>query len=143
MATITSANCVFMLSISGVFNTPQQLQGFAADDIFTTPAVTPVETLMGVDGVLSGGWTPVPVPQTISLQADSSSSIIFDSWAEAQISAGDVYVANGSVRLNSISSLYTMVNGFLTSYMPIPDARKILQPRRFTITWQKVIPTPI
>ena len=53
--TITGASAVIMLSVPGLFSTPQQLQGFATDDIFDTAAIASAETLMGVDGNLSGG----------------------------------------------------------------------------------------
>ena len=81
---LTAANAVITLTIAGVFNAGQQLQQFAADDVFSVEQVTPTETLMGVDGFLSGGRTPVPVPWTISLQADSPSNFIFEQWFAAQ-----------------------------------------------------------
>jgi hypothetical protein len=143
MATLTSANCVFMLSITSLFPAPQQLQGFSAEDIFSTEPVDPVEVLMGVDGLLSGGWTPTPKKQTISLQADSASNLIFDAWQAAQEQVRDAYIASGFITLPSTSTIYTCVRGFLTTFSPTPDAKKILQPRRFGITWQNVFGTPV
>ena len=57
MGTITSANAQVMLNVPGVFPTPVQLAGFAADDAFTQDAYDVAETRMGVDGVLSAGFT--------------------------------------------------------------------------------------
>ena len=101
MATITAANAVFMLSVESLFPSPQQLQGFAADDVFSHALVAPVETLMGVDGFLSGGWTPQPKVQTIALQADSPSTYIFDTWYAAQEQAREVYIAQAHIALAS------------------------------------------
>ena len=143
MATITAANAVFTITVASLFPTPQQLQGFAADDVFSHALVAPVETLMGVDGFLSGGWTPQPKVQTIALQADSPSNYIFDTWYSAQETAREVYIADAHITLASIQRSFYCVKGFLTNYPPMADARKILQPRRFSITWEAINTAPL
>jgi hypothetical protein len=143
VATITAANAVFMIAIPTLYDTPQQLHGFAADDIFSHALVAPVETLMGVDGYLSGGWTPQPKVQTIALQADSRSNDLFDNWYAAQEAAREVLVADAHITLQSVSRAFHCVKGFLTNYPPMADARRILQPRRFSITWQSITTVPL
>ena len=143
MATITAANAVFTISITSLFPTPQRLQGFAADDVFSHALVAPIETLMGVDGFLSGGWTPQPKVQTIALQADSPSNDIFDAWYAAQEQAREVYVADAHITLQSVLRAFHCVKGFLTNYPPMADARRILQPRRFSITWEQINSVPL
>lgn len=137
---LTSANCIIMLGIPGVYTTPQQLQGFSADDVFDTDSVEVGETLMGVDGVLSGGWVNNPVSQNFSLQADSPSNAVFDNWYAAERTITDKYPASAVITLPSLNVKYTMVRGFLISYPIIPAARKIIQPRRFTIRWESATP---
>jgi hypothetical protein len=143
MATLTAANSVIMLIVPGLFPVPQQLQGYAADDVMTMESYQPVEVLMGVDGHLSGGWVPVEKRMTISLQADSASVTIFEAWNAAQQSIREVYTADALITLPSISKLYTCTRGFLTGYPPSPDVRRILQPRRFQITWESILSAPI
>jgi hypothetical protein len=63
---ITAANAIFQLYIPAVFSAPQQLQGFAADDIFDTENQELVQTQMGVDGLLSGGFVFIETKQTIT-----------------------------------------------------------------------------
>lgn len=140
MTSITGANSTFTLSISGLFPTPVQLQGYATDDAFATESLTPSETLMGVDGILSGGFVFVEVKQTISIQADSPSADIFDQWYSAQQQIQDVFTATGLIMLPSLRKKYSMVKGFLTTYPPLPDVKKLLQPRKFGITWQAAQP---
>lgn len=140
--TITAANAVFMLSVPGLFDAPVQLQGFSAEDVFDTEAVEPAEVQMGVDGWMSAGFLFVPIKQGITLQADSDSNDFFETWYSNN-SADDLFIANGSVILKSISRAYTMTRGVLTSYPSIPDAKKVLQPRKFGITWNKVEPAPL
>lgn len=139
---ITAANAIVTITVPGVFQQPQQLQQFAADDIFDTEAVKNIEVQMGVDGFLSGGWVNVPIPQSYSLQANSPSCNIFDQWWSAQSTLLDAIAAFGVVTLPSIAKKWALSNGFLTTYPPMPGAGRILRPRKFEITWQRVLPQP-
>lgn len=137
---ITSANAIFMLSIAGLFPTPIQLQQFAADDIFDTGELASTEVSMGVDGVMTAGFVFVPLAQNIALQADSPSNVLFDSWWATMQQTRDVLYAQGLVVLPSTGSKYTLIKGSLTGYKAMPDAKKILHPRKYAITWQNPIP---
>ena len=140
---LTAATAVYMLSITDLFTTPQQLQGFAADDVFNTDAIPSAETLMGVDGKLSGGFIYAPIVQNIMLQADSDSNFIFDQWFATQQQQQEAFIANAVVLLKAVGSKWNLTRGFLTQYKPIPDAKKILQARSFQITWNIVAPSAV
>lgn len=142
MSTLTSANAVITLTINGLFSTPQQLQGFAADNIYDVDTQEIVETAMGVDGLLSGGFVFNPVNQTFTMQADSASNAIFEVWAATQAQIKDVLTANGRTTLPSLGKSYVMTKGFLSSLPPLPSAGKILQPRKYAIRWQSVLAIP-
>lgn len=143
MSTITSANSVFALAITGLYPSPQILQGYAADDTFSTEAVENAEVVQGIDGHLSGGFVFNPIKQTITLMPDSPSIIIFNNWALAQLAAREVLVANASISLPSIGMKYVLTRGFLTSSKPIADAKKTLQAMPYQITWGSVVGAPI
>lgn len=143
MGAITSSNAVLMLSIASLFPVPQQIQGFATDDVYDIPTIKSVETAMGVDGVLSAGFVYVAIPQSITLQADSASNLIFDTWWQQMQAAQETYAAQGVIRLPSIATRYQQVNGYLTGYKPAPAAKRILQPRTYEITWERLAPSPI
>lgn len=140
--TLTAANAVFTLTIPGVLLAPQALEGFSADDVFSTEAMKLVETSMGVDGQFSGGFVYVPVPQKINLQANSRSILLFDLWAAAMMTAVDAFPALGFVTLPGVGKKWTMVQGMLTSYPPMPDAGRTLKPQQFEITWGQLVPVP-
>lgn len=142
MATITAANAVFQLGVPGVFNTPQQLQGFATDDAFTNGAQELAEIIMGVDGILSAGWVPAPFEQTIHLQADSPSIITFETWQAAERAIQEKLPAFALVKLSSVQRQYSMPVGYLKTQAPMPSARKVLQPRDFVIVWGVAAPSP-
>lgn len=143
MGSITSSNAKIYLSITGVFTSPVPLQGFSVDDIFDVGDTPPTEAIMGVDGRLSAGKVFVPTVQGIVLQADSASNAVFDAWAAAMVKAGDVYFAQATVLLTAIGKEFTCVNGALTGYKRSPDARRVLQPRRYQITWEDWQPSNV
>ena len=139
MATITSANSQLTLSVGGVFDPPLNVQGYAVDDAFESEAVQQSETLMGVDGHLSGGKVWIPYKMTIHLQADSPSVAIFDGWRAAQDAVSDVFTANGTITLPSTGMVYNLKNGYLTTATPFPAVKKTLQPVVYEITWQTIV----
>lgn len=140
---LTAANIVYMLAIDGLYDVPQQLQGFAPDMVFDTDALTPAEVQPGVDGRLSGGWIYVPTVQNIMLQADSLSCDLFDKWYSAQQAFRETYIANAIIVATSLQREWTLTRGFLTNYTPIPSFTKLAQPRRFTITWEFITVTDV
>ena len=139
---LTSANAVLQLSVPGLFDTAQQLQGFSSDDIFDVEAVRRAETLMGVDGYLSGGFVWEEVKQTITFQGDSPSINIIDQWDQAQLAQQDVYPAHMTVILTGVQTQWTCSNGYLMSWVVIPSAKKLIQPRRLMISWNNTSPAP-
>lgn len=142
MASITAANAVLMLAVPPLFPIPQQIQGFAADDVYDIPQIKSVEVMMGVDGILSGGFVFVQIPQEITLQADSLSNLFFDTWWTQMQAAQDVYVASGTIKLPGIATKFTQLTGYLTGYKPAPGAKRVLQPRKYEITWARIAPSP-
>jgi hypothetical protein len=140
MPSITGATAIVTIAIPNLFSTPQQLQGFATDDVFTTSELESAEVMMGVDGVLSAGFVYVPVEQHFALQADSASIALFDTWWATQQQVQDLYYAQGVTILKAIGKKWAMTRGVLRRYKPTPDAKKLLQPQRFMITWQSILP---
>lgn len=138
MASLTSANAIITLSVAGIFNTPIQLQGFSADNIYDTPENEIVQTAMGVDGILSGGFVFNPVDQTIELQADSASNDFFETWAAQMLAARDVYTAEGQTNLVALGRTYVMTKGFFVNFHQFAPAAKILQRRRYTLRWERI-----
>ena len=141
--TITSANSVLMLGVTGLYDTPQQLQGFAQDDAYSMDTVDTAETMIGVDGFLSAGKVFAVKVMNVTLQADSPSNSFFEDWFQAQESAREVYPAFGIVDQASVGRSYTLNNGYLKNYSPMADAKKVMQPRKFQIHWESAVPAPL
>lgn len=143
MKTLTTANSAFSLQIAGLYPIPQNIQGYATDDSFAADDVEPTEVMMGVDGKLSGGFVPYPTKLTVMLQADSDSMAIFDNWLATQGSAKEAYVANAIISLQGTQEKYAFTRGFLTSASPMPSSKKVLQPRKFVITFESCTKAPV
>lgn len=139
---LTVANVVLMVAVPPLFPTPQQIQGFAPDDVYNVPIIKSVEVMMGVDGIMSSGFTFVPIPMEITLQGDSASNSLFDIWWTQMQAAKDVYIASGTLKLPTIATKYVMTNGVLSGYAPAPQGKKLLQPRKHEITWGGWAPAP-
>lgn len=140
---ITSANAIITITIPLLLPVPVQLQGFAADDVFDSDEIDMAETMMGVDGILSGGVVLAKVPWNITFQADSPSIATFEAWDGGQQATVDVFQGQANVTLTGIGRSYQMINGYLVRGKRMPDAKKLLQPRKFRIDWQQVIPIPV
>lgn len=141
--TITAANATITFTVPSVFAAPQQIQGFAADDVYSTDTLESVEEMMGVDGQLTAGFVFVPVRQQYTLMADSPSIAFFDQWWQFQQALQDAYPCFGTITLPSKKTQYAMQKGFLKGYKPLPDAKKLLQPQQFAIVWQRIIASPV
>lgn len=140
--TLTAANAILLIGVDLIFPIAQRIQGFSTDDVTDMDGIEPVETAMGVDGRLSAGYVPVSVRQNITLQADSESNDLFEFWATYERTRREKSVATGTLIIPGTQRQYTMTRGFLRNYLPIPALRKSAQPRRFTIEWERVTPSP-
>lgn len=140
---ITSATAQLSLGVTSLYAAPQAIQGFAVDDAFDTEALEMAETAMGVDGILTGGYVPNPTVMTITLMGDSASIPFFDNWVAATRNVRDLYYAFGTIYLVAVGKKYAMTKGILRNYPQLPDAKKTLQPVKYTIVWQSVLPQPV
>ena len=140
--TITGANAVIILTVPGVFVVPQQLQGFAVDDVFSTERQAPVEATQGVDGQGASGFQFQQIKQGFMFQANSVSIDIFDQWWSFMQVVRDSFEASGVISLAAVQKKWVMTGGSLTGYTPIPNTGRMLKQRDFEITWNQIIPQP-
>ena len=140
---ITSANSQIMLAVVPVFPVPQQMQGYAAEDIFDTDDADLAEVVLGLDGKQSSGWIPHNVKWRITLMPNSPSISFFDALIAAQDALQDTFSLTGVVTLPGPGKKFSMNNGTLTRGKILPDAKKTLQPQTYEITWESVHPAPV
>lgn len=143
MGTITSTNSNFALIVPKVFATPQILQGYAADDAFTQEAFDITETRMGVDGILSGGYTPSPKRITVMLQPDSIALDVFLNWYQAMVAAKETFPGSAIIAMPSISKGFTFGTIFFKNSQGMPSAKKVLEPFPAILEYQDLTAAPI
>ena len=143
MATLTTANSALALQVRNLFPTPQNIKGYATDDSFAVEDVTPAEVYMGVDGMLSGGYVPYVTILSLTLQADSPSTAMFDAVLAAQVAAKELYIFDGVIILQGTGEKYIFTKGFMTAATPMSTAKKVLLPRKFTITFESCSKAPV
>jgi hypothetical protein len=136
MGTITSASASIVISIPGVLPSDVPLFGFAADDAFMADSFDVAETRMGVDGILSAGFTPSPKPFKVTFQPDSPSIAVFDLWVTTEESNKEKFQATMVVALPTLSKKYEFNVGWLKNAKKLPDAKKVLEPQTYEIHWQ-------
>ena len=138
LTTITSANSVFTIVVPGLFQAPVQMQGYAVDKAFAADALPLAETQMGVDGRMTGGYTPSITRMTVSLQADSPSRFIFTTMTQAIKTAREIFYITGEIVLPSTGEKYALTRGILVTTKQFPDAQKVLAPVDYVIDWESV-----
>lgn len=142
MASITSANSSFVINVSSVFQAPIIVQQYATDDSFETDDVAPTEAKMGVDGVLSFGYTPYPVKLKFMLQANSPTILLMDAWREAMDAVLEAFTADATIISPALGKVWTFTNGTLTGAKPTPPGKKTFNPQNYELTFNKVIAAP-
>lgn len=141
--TLTTANSAFTLAARGIFPAPFQLQGYSVDDSFAVDDVTPGEVQMGVDGFLSAGYIPYVTQITFSFQATSPTIDYLDSIIAQQKANREMVIFDGTGLIQGTQEKYAMTNGYLTSFTPANTGKKVLQPRKFTFSFQDFDKAPI
>jgi hypothetical protein len=144
MTDITSANSVLFLAapLAGLV-VPQQMQGWAADDLYDVEPMAVNETLRGADGLLSAGFVFGDPKFTLNFQADSPSVAFFDAlvaFMTANVMAVPVY---GTLTLPSVGQSWALLKGFIPTYMWAPSGKRVLQPRKFPMTWESIVVGPV
>lgn len=139
---ITAADATIVFTAPPVFVAGQVIEGFAPDDVFRVPPRVLAQTEMGVDGFMAVGYVFNFQTWDFTLQAPSPSNAFFDDLVAAQDAAKTTFFIQGTVDLPSTGNSYILQNGTLREYAPAPAARQVLQPRPYSIAWQKVIIIP-
>jgi hypothetical protein len=140
--TVTSANAVVMLTVPTLYDSPQQLQGFAPDQMFDVPDITNKELQFGADGVLTAGFVFVPVEIDFKFLASSLSVPIFETWANTEREGPQVLPCSLTISLPATSTIYTLTQGYLMKASPVPTAQKVLQPRSWGVAFGQCAISP-
>ncbi|QDH17408.1 phage tail fiber protein [Swingsia samuiensis] len=140
---ITSANAIFMLTFTGLFNAPVRLENFSADRAFEAEAIELAETKMSIDGFLNRGYVPRAVSMTVTLSAASKSIPYFDALIMASQQSRTVITLGGEISIPDTGRKFTLLNGCLTNGSVFPSAGTTLEDQTYTLQWERVLPAGI
>ena len=143
MASITSANAVFMLNIPNLFNAPQAMTNWATDDLYDADPLASAETLMGLDGHLSWGFVYTAQTIRFAFQADSPSLAVWEQLRAAEVAIIDKYPLSATISLPSLNRQYVLNIGVMSLYPAISNAKRTLAPRIFTTVWESIVGQPL
>lgn len=124
--TLTAANSIVLFSTDSYFSSPIQLQGFQADNAFTFGDAAMGETVMGVDGLQSGGWVAHEVDFSVFLQANSASREQMEDFRAHCNSRMETERVTFNITIPATGRTIN-ASGFLTSASGGTSAQKLLQ----------------
>ena len=143
LKTITSVNSVLMLAVPLVFPVPQKIQGFSADTMFMSEPTDNVETVQGIDGVLSAGFVYNPTKMSLEIMPNSPSFPLLQAWDNYQNTVKEVAGGSASIVIPSIGQSFIIGQLYLTRVTRVPGAKRTLQPLIYELTCAQIIGAPL
>lgn len=131
--TITSANSTIMFRAKGIYDNWIQVQGAQTDSFWKFEEQARAEARVGVDNIVSYGYTPFVSTIDLSLEANSPSVSIFDRVlarfdADSEVTTVELMVSVPAVGLN-----YTFEGTFVSSHGGISGG-KLLEGVNYKLT---------
>lgn len=124
----TAASVIVTLVADELYPQGKTIEGFAEDSLRDLENLQVTETVMGVDGKLSAGFVFNPVNITLHLMPDHSGYSVFENIAQVQaVLKAPIFLSMTIVDV-SLKRKYTLVKGVLSSWSPMPNATKTMQP---------------
>lgn len=140
---ITSANAAAVMTVDELFPAGFSLENFATDQSVTQDEETLAEVRTGVDGKLAGGFVPSSKVVHFSLEPCSPSVPYVDQLIKSMETNKRIYKIGMTVTIPAIGKVYTYENGILTTAKTFPDAKKVLDPQAFAITFESRTVQPL
>lgn len=138
---ITAADVVATMTVTNLYTSGFQLEGFTADNIFDAGNVDLAETIMGVDGKLSAGAILTSIDQTWHIMPDSPSYTKIQNWANLSRTSIAAYRCNATIVFPTHGKKYTCTNGVLVNAPLMPGAGRTVNPITMLIRWQNAVPS--
>ncbi len=134
----TSADLVAILTLEDVAPSGIQLSQFSTDAAIQAEAIQEVQAEMTVDAEMVYGYTPNPIPVTITLQPTSPAIPYIREFMQAQRTAKAPLEVGLTVSLPSTGKTYTYSGGALTQGQAMPPVNRVLDPISLQFTFGSV-----
>lgn len=130
--TITSANSILMFRCKGVYDNWVQIQGAQEGNFWNFDSPTKAETRIGVDNILSGGYTPFKTVMQLFLEANSDSVAILDRLLARFDTDSETAPIEIQLSIPSIGNMY-QGQGFITGGSGGVNGGKLLEGVSYSI----------
>lgn len=124
--TLTAANSILMIKFKGLQNHPVKVEGYQADNAFEFGEAAIGETVVGVDGKQSGGYTPHEVDFNIHLLATTPSRDLFEMARAKMNTEMETFPVEIFVELPAIKAR-VHATGFMVSASGGSSAKRLLE----------------
>lgn len=139
---ITSANASVQL-VCALFPAGLKFENFAVDNAWTQELIQQIEARMGVDGMISFGYTPSPKPISFQFQPNSATVDRLDYLVQAQDLAKEAIICQMVITLKSIKKIVTLTNGACITNKLLPNAARVLDPMQYDFTFESANVVPM
>ena len=135
---ITSANSSLRITITTLYPSGVDVDGYEADRMFETAAVENAEFVMGADGQLYQGWIPNMIPLTINIMPNSSFGQILDELFAYENTSKSKLSINAVLTVPALDATFTYVNGGMATWTPSVTGARVLQGRPAIFNFESV-----
>lgn len=129
-------------AFSDIIGVPLILEGWAADQAFSSAAVTSAEVVQGVDGKKHAGWVPSMVPITGNVMPDTDTASNLGRIFQAQRMMRETFIVTGTLIIPALARAYSLLNGTLTQNVPIPAHNRVQAAQTFQIIFESAEEAP-
>ena len=126
--TLTATDAIVAVSVQGLFSVPQIVDGFEIDNAWQLSDTTIAQTVMTLDGELTGGYVPSIVDFTVNILPTSNSKQFFDVWMQNSRQNQTMFKGLFNITIPALSANYTLSNVILVTGKVLPNVNSILQP---------------
>lgn len=133
---ITSANATAFMVTDVLYPNGFSVEMFAADTAVSIDSIDLAEVRMGVDGQLVAGYTPNPLPVTITIESASPTFDYFVQIYRKTVQERMPYRSSLTITMKAIGRVFTFQNGFLTSATPFPTMATTLDPTTWVFNFE-------
>lgn len=139
---ITSANAKMTL-FCALFPAGLNFENFAVGNAWTQELIQQLEARMGVDGMISFGYTPQVKTLQVTLSPNSATVDRMDYLVQSQDLAQDAVICQMSIELKALKKRIVLQNGACTNSKLLADGQAVLEPQQYNFAFESVNVSPI
>ena len=131
--TLTATDAIVSVKVDNLFPVPQIIDGFEIDNAFQLSDINIAQTVLTLDGELTGGYVPSIVDFTINVLPVSLSKQFFVDWMQASKTNQTMFKATFNITIPGEKASYILTDVILVTGKILPSVNSILQPVSYKV----------